>query len=259
MLACRPPSAFRDRARIAADVDLIEPSPQVAPTIGKRHRPTRPCRRGQLLVGGVAVDLQDAVQKWSDRWRATQAAARTLSRVVNPSMCCVGTSSTISDRHSCFHGSGLRDGEREASINVETQYHSVTLKYRSRSYGEDWSDVEQRIAVAWTPCRFGGERPWFVCSVRSNGVDCGRRVTKLYSAGRLFACRKCYRLTYASQQESVLHRGLGKSQKIRMRLGGSPNMSEEFPDKPKGMHWRTYERLRWVHDIADERSTIGLR
>ena len=98
-----------------------------------------------------------------------------------------------------------------------------------------------------------------VCSVRSNGVYCGRRVTKLYSAGRLFACRNCYRLAYASQQESVLHRGLGKSQKIRMRLGGSPNMSEEFPDKPKGMHWRTYERLRRVHDVAEERSAIGLR
>jgi hypothetical protein len=109
------------------------------------------------------------------------------------------------------------DGERMASINVETQYHSVMLKYRSRSYGEDWSDVEQRIAVAWTPCRFGGERPWFVCSVRSNGVYCGRRVTKLYRAGRLFACRNCYRLAYASQQESLLHRGLGKSRKIRMR------------------------------------------
>jgi hypothetical protein len=51
-----------------------------------------------------------------------------------------------------------------ASINVETQRHSVTLKYRSRSYGEDWSDVEQRVAIDWTPCRFGGERPWFMCS-----------------------------------------------------------------------------------------------
>ena len=87
---------------------------------------------------------------------------------------------------------------------------------------------------------------------------CGRRVTKLYGAGRLFACRHCYRLAYASQQESAHQRGLGKSQKIRMRLGGSPNMLEEFPDKPKGMHWRTYERWRRVHDAAEERSTIGL-
>src|SRR6266481_9692801 len=95
-----------------------------------------------------------------------------------------------------FSWAWTRDGERVASINVETQRYSLTLKYRSRSYGEDWSDVEQRVAIAWTPCRFGGERPWFVCSVAANGVYCGRRVTKLYGAGRLFACRHCYRLAY---------------------------------------------------------------
>ena len=83
-------------------------------------------------------------------------------------------------------------------------------------------------------CRLGGERPWFVCSVAANRVYCGRRVTKLYGAGRLFACRHCYRLAYASQQESAHQRGLSKSQKIRMRLGGSPSMLEEFPGKPKG-------------------------
>jgi hypothetical protein len=63
----------------------------------------------------------------------------------------------------------------------------------------DWSDVAQRVTIAWTQCRFGGERPWFVCSVQSNGVYCGRQVTKLYGVGRLFACRHCYRLAYASQ------------------------------------------------------------
>src|SRR4029453_12481328 len=48
----------------------------------------------------------------------------------------------------------------------------------------------------WSPCRFDGERPWFVCSVRSNGVFCGRKVTTLYAGGRLFACRHCYDLAY---------------------------------------------------------------
>jgi hypothetical protein len=94
--------------------------------------------------------------------------------------------------------------------------------------------VEQRVAVVWTPCRFGGDRPWFVCSVASNRVYCGRRVIKLYGAGRLFACRHCYRLGYTSQQESAHQRGLWKSQKIRMRLGGNPSMLDEFPGKPKG-------------------------
>ena len=83
-------------------------------------------------------------------------------------------------------------------------------------------------------------------------------VTKLYGAGRLFACRHCYRLAYASQQESAHQRGLAKSQKIRMRLGGSVRMLDEFPDKPKGMHWRTYEHWRRLHDAAEERSNIGL-
>ena len=66
------------------------------------------------------------------------------------------------------------------------------------------------------------------CSVRSNGVFCGRKVTKLYAGGRLFACRHCYDLAYYSQQESLRERGLFKSQKIRMDLGGSPNMLEEL-------------------------------
>ena len=165
---------------------------------------------------------------------------------------------TISARPRWFSWSWTRGGERVASINVDTQHHYVLLKYRSRSYGEDWSDVEQRVSIAWTPCRFGGERPWFVCSVAANGMYCGRRVTKLYGAGRLFACRHCYRLGYTSQQESAHQRGLWKSQKIRMRLGGSPSMLDEFPGKPKGMHRRTYDRMCGLHDAAEGRSSIGL-
>src|SRR5260370_4489196 len=118
-----------------------------------------------------------------------------------------------------FSCAWTRNTEGVASINVGTQCYSLTLKYRSRSYGEDWSDVGQRVAIAWTPCRFGGERPWFVCSVTANGVYCGRSVTKLYGAGRLFACRYCYRLTYASQQESAHRRWGGKTQKISIARG----------------------------------------
>jgi hypothetical protein len=68
----------------------------------------------------------------------------------------------------------------------------------------------------------------------------------------------CYRLAYTSQQESARDRGLWKSQKIRIRLGGSAGMLDDFPDKPKGMHRQTYDRLCRVHDAAEERSIIGL-
>jgi hypothetical protein len=134
------------------------------------------------------------------------------------------------------------------------------VRYRSRSYGsKDWDDVERLIQINWSPCRFGGERPWLACSVvKSNGVFCGRRCSKLYGAGRLFACRHCYRLAYASQQYSGRHRHLLKAQRIRMRLGGTANLSHPFPDNPKGMHWRTCDRLRRAHDLAGSRASAGV-
>ena len=94
---------------------------------------------------------------------------------------------------------------------------------------------------------------WFRCAIHSNGRYCGRRVAKLYAAGELLACRHCYGLAYESQQEPMHQRGLGKAQKIRMQMGGSQNMFEPFPDKPKGMHWRTYDRRRGAHDVAEAR------
>ena len=46
-----------------------------------------------------------------------------------------------------------------------------------------------------------------------------------------------------------MDRALGKANKIRMKLGGEPGVASTFPDKPKGMHWRTYQRL--AQEVAD--------
>jgi len=35
-----------------------------------------------------------------------------------------------------------------------------------------------------------------------------------------------------------------REQMIKMRLGGSNDPLEPLPQKPRGMHWRTYRRLR---------------
>ncbi len=115
---------------------------------------------------------------------------------------------------------------------------------------------EQRVPITWTACHLGGKRPWFVCSVYSNGRYCGRRAAVLYGAGKLFACRRCYDLAYASQQETPMHRGIGQAQKIRMRLGGSANLCDPFPEKPKRMHWLTYLRLRARAEAAEDYSNV---
>jgi hypothetical protein len=42
-----------------------------------------------------------------------------------------------------------------------------------------------------------------------------------------------------------------RAQKIKMRLGGSDDPLEPFPQRPRGMHRRTYRRLREQAHAAD--------
>jgi hypothetical protein len=109
----------------------------------------------------------------------------------------------------------------------------------------------QRVPIHRTKCHLGGERPWFNCIVSTDGKLCGRRAAKLYRVGHLFACQHCLGLAYASQQEIPVRRAIRRAQKIKMRLGGSDDPLEPLPQKPRGMHWRTYERLRAQADAAD--------
>jgi hypothetical protein len=120
--------------------------------------------------------------------------------------------------------------------------------------GSEPKSIVQGVRFAWSPCRWGGQRPWFLCPVTS----CRRRCAKIYLAEDFFACRRCLGLAYASQQEPVRQRGLHKARKIRDRLGGSANMAVAFPDRPKGMHRTTYKRLHAAHDQAADRSMAGL-
>jgi hypothetical protein len=144
-----------------------------------------------------------------------------------------------------FSWSWTRGGESAGSITVHVESAAVLLSYRSCSLGSsEWKSVQQRVSISTTACHLGGQRPWFVCSAYGNGHYCGRRAAILYCAGDLFACRRCYDLSYASQQQTPLHRGLEQARKIRMRLGGGADLLEPFPPKPKGMQRRTFERLR---------------
>ena len=136
-----------------------------------------------------------------------------------------------------------RDGEEVARIGLWAEAERVVLSYRYRFNDGDWENVEEPVTIVRTPCRYGGTRPYFICPGVVNGAACGRRVAKLYGPGRYFLCRYCYRLAYASQSEDTWDRTMRKANKIRMRLGGDPGMTVPFPERPKGMWQRTYDRL----------------
>jgi len=132
----------------------------------------------------------------------------------------------------------------------------VLLFYRHRSGpGAEWEEVQEPVSLDWSACNFGGKRPWFVCP----GAGCGRRVAILYGEGKYFLCLHCYDLSYESQREDETHRAPRCAQAIRERLGGSANMTKPFPEKPRGMHWSTYERLWLEHDEAEMEQLAGMR
>ena len=97
-----------------------------------------------------------------------------------------------------FSSSWSRCGRETGSISGFAYRDWLILSYRYRSgLGGEWEDVKEQVSLEWTPCNFGGERPWFICP----GVACGRRVAILYKLRKHLLCRYCYDLRYESQRE----------------------------------------------------------
>jgi hypothetical protein len=150
-----------------------------------------------------------------------------------------------------FVESWIRAGEPFGSVRVTNELDRVVLSFRYQDeVSADWRDVVRKVSVAWTACSLAGGRPWFVCPVAA----CGRRVALIYlgEAG-VFACRKCHDLAYATQFEPIGRRGIERARRIRMKLNGGPNLGDSFPERPKGMHRKSYLRLRSAYEKAASR------
>jgi len=113
---------------------------------------------------------------------------------------------------------------------------SIFLDYRVRIRGSDCEPVSEFIPLTRTPQPFGGERIWFVCP------SCQTLRAVLF-VRKFFRCRNCHDLSYRTRNENGLGRNLLGASKIKQRLGGGPGVVGPFPERPKGMHERTYFRL----------------
>jgi hypothetical protein len=127
-------------------------------------------------------------------------------------------------------------GEPTGSIGFYAFHNHAELRFSCN--GED---VVQHVSYRYTLTNFGGQRLRFECP------RCWRPCDILYG-GRRFYCRQCWRLTYHSQYDEWWERARSKAEKIRSKLGKpdfiTPYDVYAFPDKPKWMRWRTYDRMR---------------
>ena len=139
------------------------------------------------------------------------------------------------DGDATWFGFRSPSGRVLGEANVEIRGESLLVRYTGTDDGEQHV---QLIPLVGRPCHFGGHRTLLACP------DCDCHVVALYCTHRIFRCRHCEELTYLSRRKKSHERGLSMAQDIRERLGGSRNLLEPFPDKPKHMHRATYESIR---------------
>ena len=140
-----------------------------------------------------------------------------------------------------FSWQWLVNDRQVAGISIRVDFdHGMLLSYRIKSTGEV---VEQRVQTQTSPCHLGGQRHWFTCP------RCSKRVAVLYAPGRYFSCRQCGGLGYATQKEGAGDRAATRADKLRKRLGWEAGILNGQSGKPKGMHWKTFLRLKSHHDV----------
>jgi hypothetical protein len=113
----------------------------------------------------------------------------------------------------------------------------LRLSYRSIEI-IDHHDRSQVFGITWIRTGFGAHRAIFVC----NSCRCG--AIRLFARHGTYACRHCHRLAYASQKYNQVGRKRLQASKLRLQLGGFPDISEPVPSKPKWTRHRTYQRMR---------------
>jgi len=137
-----------------------------------------------------------------------------------------------------------RNGERMGDVGISVVAGiSITVTYRwNSSSNEEWKSMKQTVLLAHTSCALGGSRPWFICPY------CQRRVAVIIVDGPHVACRHCLNLTYTVCNEDHIHRSWRRADKYKSKLGGE---DVYLYMKPKGMHWKTWKRLRQQYFNAD--------
>src|SRR6476619_7329270 len=119
--------------------------------------------------------------------------------------------------------------------------------------------LDQRIILVPRARHFGGRQWYFMCPVRNQPASV---LWKPNGATR-FCSRQTWgrQVAYQSQFNDVTSRAHAGQARIKTRLcslGGLDPEDWDFPPKPKGMRWQTYNRYERQYDRYDETLDSGL-
>jgi len=140
-----------------------------------------------------------------------------------------------------------------SSVCLEGQGDAFLIRYTTGA-GERLRRYCDRIGYRWTPCHFGGFRLYIVCP------HCQRQCMAVYGCAP-FACRKCHDLAYPSETTSGAYRLYDTGQAIANKMAGRfVTLDEPFPDRPKGMHHKTYaaKKAKWARMTNPARSMFNM-
>lgn len=137
-------------------------------------------------------------------------------------------------------------GSTKNSIAIKAAHSAVTLNYTTQGIQQSYG-----IHVTQTPCHLGGQRHWWLCP------RCDKRCAILYG-GAVFICRKCAGLHYPIQHASEFSKAIIHAEKIRNRLGWIPGIAHGYGPKPKGMHWRTYQKYTRIYKSIERQSILNI-
>ena len=152
---------------------------------------------------------------------------------------------SVENCHSFSAGMRFCGAQRAIDDNIEAEYRESD-SYLILDHRRNGGEYSVRIRLTETRCHFGGSRRWLVCP------GCGRRVGKVYLPTNLYCrgeqvqrwlCRHCHRLTYEQRRSKDLSWVLSWRADRLLEKSGIKMTKRGYYRKPKGMRWKTFERL----------------
>lgn len=125
-------------------------------------------------------------------------------------------------------------GKSYVQLNVNGDY--IVVSYTAKGYKHAVNEQIRTETVVMSGVLAGRRRRYFCCPY------CGRHASKLYIGTYKVACRKCFHLVYPTQRMHAIDRTRVMADRLYRKLGANPGDSFHEIQKPKGMHWRTFER-----------------